>query len=69
MIPCRFRESGCGGEAVARYSVPKGCACWPLDTEQDLCLQHASEAEPLGPMRLLAVYDKEAFKLLTRYDG
>jgi hypothetical protein len=66
MISCRFAAAGCKDEAVARYSVPQGCACWPCDTVQDLCLHHASEAEPLGEMKIIKVYSEELVKLLDR---
>lgn len=37
MPMCRHND---GMEAVARFSTPNGCACFPDDREQDLCMQH-----------------------------
>jgi hypothetical protein len=61
VVPCRF---GCPVSA-GRYSVPEGCVCFRDDTEQDLCAQHASSAEPLGEMKIIRIYDPAMIALLN----
>lgn len=60
-VPCRFPHEA---TAVARFSIPGGCACYPGDVVQDLCVQHAISAEPLNGMQAVAVYDVERWALL-----
>jgi hypothetical protein len=55
---CRF----CGRPAVALYRLTEGCAVYSSDREQDLCVQHAVSAEPIGEMILIAVHDAEAWE-------
>ena len=52
-VQCRFR---CSSPAVARYYTPGGCVCFPGDKEQNLCAQHATNAEPLEGMYLIEIY-------------
>lgn len=42
--PCRFGD----GPAVARFSLPRGCICYPDDREQSLCQHHAAKARANG---------------------
>lgn len=49
MADCRF----CGSPAVAVFSVPDGCSCYPDDREQALCMQHVVKRNPLGEMILI----------------
>lgn len=51
---------GCGAEAIARFELSAGCVARPGDREQDLCLHHTMRAEPLGSMKLLWDYTKDA---------
>jgi hypothetical protein len=46
--PCRFGD----GPAVAVFDLDRGCACFPDDHRQALCVQHAIRSTPLGSMRL-----------------
>ena len=52
---CRFE--GCQHPAVGEYSTPNGCACYPEDRVQKLCVQHAVTAEPLGAMTLTTIFN------------
>lgn len=45
---CRF----CASEAVAIFDIPEGCACYPDDRVQTLCMQHVVGATPIGAMTL-----------------
>lgn len=45
---CRF----CWKPAVAVFSMPRGCTCYPDDREQALCMQHVVRANPTGEMIL-----------------
>lgn len=50
-IACRFAEglgAPCPSPAVAYVTLSDGCACFPNDRRQYLCLQHLQEAEPIG---------------------
>lgn len=48
-MECRF----CGTPAVAVFSLDEGCACFPDDREQALCMQHIVRASPLGEMAMV----------------
>lgn len=61
-VPCRFNH---GADAVARYAVPQGCACFHDDRMQDLCAQHAAKAEPLGDMTVAIIYDPPMWRLMN----
>jgi len=61
---CRF--DGCMHPAVGDYATPSGCACYPEDRKQDLCVQHAVTAEPLGEMTLTRIYDPRLYEDLMR---
>lgn len=61
-MPCRF---GCK-TAIGRFSVPEGCACFPDDTEQDLCPQHVISAEPLGDMQPILIYQPELLHCIRK---
>lgn len=52
-IRCRFAEHGCLDEAVAYVEFEDGCACFPEDRRQYLCLQHLSESEPISSGKVL----------------
>lgn len=65
IVPCRFAPL-CFDSAVGRYSAPHGCTCFPNDTEQDLCVQHAITAEPLGPFELTVIYQPSLVPLLPK---
>ena len=62
-IPCRFAPQ-CSDSAVGRYDTPEGCVCLPEDREQDLCVQHAITAEPLGPFQLKLIYQPSLLRYL-----
>lgn len=64
--PCRFVHLGCRDKAAGRYTMDRGCACFPDDREQDLCTNHALQSEPLGSMILVTVYDAGGIALLGR---
>lgn len=63
MIACRFGDSS---PAVARFAMDRGCVCYRDDREQDLCAQHIINAEPLGSMEVIEVYEPEVFEALAR---
>ena len=70
VVPCRFSvDRCCSGVAVGRYATPNGCVCYREDTEQDLCVQHAITAEPLGPFRLIVIYQPELYQTLIEMVG
>lgn len=66
-ISCRF----CATPAIAQFAMDRGCACYPNDRQQDLCVQHIISAEPLGSMELSQLYDAGAYAWLSvvRGDG
>ncbi len=69
-VPCRFSlDRCCTSLAVGRYSTPQGCVCYREDKEQDLCVQHAITAEPLGSFKLIVIYNTELYKTLTDMVG
>lgn len=53
-MTCRF----CSHPAVAQFSLPGGCFCYPNDREQDLCPQHIINAEPIKGMKLVKIHDQ-----------
>lgn len=55
---CRF----CGKAALATFSLPKGCMCYPDDREQALCPQHIISATPLGEMDAKTIHDEDGWK-------
>lgn len=57
-MECRF----CGKPAIARFSMERGCMCYPEDREQALCPQHIVSAEPIGAMEVTEVLDAEAWE-------
>ena len=63
-VPCRFQERGCQGVAIARYALAEGCACFPDDREQDLCLQHVMKDGQIDGIRPLIVYRPKLFLTL-----
>lgn len=62
-VPCQF---GHNTNAVARYALSEGCACFPDATELDLCPQHFVKSEPLGTgtMHAITIYDPDKWKWL-----
>jgi hypothetical protein len=56
-VECRF----CAAPAVAVYAMDRGCACYPEDREQSLCIQHIVSATPRGKMELKGVLDHAAY--------
>lgn len=67
IVACRFSlDRVCESPAVGRYSTPNGCVCYREDTEQDLCVQHAFTAEPLGPFNLTLIYQPSLYAVLER---
>lgn len=48
-MTCRF----CTAEAVAVFDVPEGCACYPDDRQQALCMQHVVGESSIGGMILV----------------
>lgn len=61
-VPCRF--VGCPRLAIGRYEVSEGCVCFPQDREQDLCIQHAESATPIGTFRIMLVYQPSLLAIL-----
>ena len=61
-VACRF----CAWVAVARFALPQGCACYPDDREQALCVQHVVNAEPIGAMELIEVLDVPQWEWFTQ---
>lgn len=61
VVPCRFGDRD---PAIARFKFSEGCACFPDDREQDLCIHHAYKSEPLGTMEPVLIYDPSGYKLL-----
>ena len=59
---CRF---GCEDPAVGEYDMSNGCACYPNDRTQILCVQHAISAEPLGTMMLTRIFSIERLRVLN----
>lgn len=57
VVPCRF----CGTPAVAVFELDAGCACFPDDRRQALCMQHVVRASPLGTMELAEDLTSGAF--------
>lgn len=47
---CRFPT--CGEPAVAIWSTPNGCVCWP-DPVQALCWQHGEKMQSEGPAHMI----------------
>lgn len=60
--PCRFPHDDI---AVVRVAVPDGCACYPDDREQDLCLQHWLDISPRGSVEVIRSYGV----FICRMDG
>jgi hypothetical protein len=56
------------GCAVAhlRVELSAGCACFPDDLVQDLCIQHWIKLEPLGSAKVVLVLDQELAKHLLQ---
>ena len=50
MTPARCRF--CDDLAVAVFDLPRGCACFPDDRVQALCMQHIVKANDLAGMSL-----------------
>jgi len=57
---CRFE--GCSHPALGEYTTPNGCACYPDDRQQKLCVQHAITAEPLGEMKLTTIFNLSLYE-------
>lgn len=57
--PTPLCRHGDGDRAVARFSTPQGCACFPEDREQDLCAQHIVKWGVHECDAVLAVYIPE----------
>ena len=51
--PCRFND---GLPAVARFSTPTGCVCYPDDREQDLCGQHVIKGGMGDDATIIKIY-------------
>lgn len=47
-MKCRF----CDSEAVGVFALDQGCACFPDDRLQPLCMQHIIKVTPIGDMVL-----------------
>ena len=56
-VVCRF----CDQPAVARFALPAGCAVYPNDREQDLCIQHVVNSEPIRGAVLVEVLDADGW--------
>jgi hypothetical protein len=48
-MKCRF----CDDNAVAVFSFPNGCVCYPDDRTQALCTHHSLKATPIYGMVLV----------------
>jgi len=60
-MKCRF----CPSMAVAIVSLSNGCACYPHDREQALCLQHFVKASPLGSFEVTLVLVPELYQVIV----
>ena len=56
-VPCRH---GCV-RAMARFATSEGCAVFPDDREQDLCLQHVYTWGFVGGVLPVLIYIPELF--------
>jgi hypothetical protein len=61
-MQCRF---GCKQPAIARFSTPQGCACFPNDRVQDLCGQHFLKAESIAGMYTICIFIPSVYDLLA----
>lgn len=50
IMKCQFDHDD---EAVAVFSLDKGCVCYPNDHRLALCMQHIVGMEPIGTFELM----------------